>query len=54
MKEWTVQIISKDGKVTFIHDKNEDRYQLIGIMEVEIEMLKKELIGCVIKEVKNG
>ena len=51
MKDWTVQITSKDGKVNFIYDKNVDRYQLIGLLEVEIEMLKKELIE---QMVKNG
>jgi len=43
---WTFQVIfsKKDGKVDFFYSPVFDRYQLIGILEVEIERLKKEMI----------
>lgn len=49
-KAWTVQIVSDGKNVKFIYDKNVNRYELIGLMEVELNILKKELIENMIKK----
>jgi hypothetical protein len=44
--EWTVVIKSESsGEVKFMYDNNVDRYKLLGLLEVEIEMIKRELLG---------
>ena len=43
-KGWQVIIKeAEDGSVNFIYDGSVDRYKLIGLLEVEVEVLKKEL-----------
>jgi len=50
-KEWLIQIIGRaDGKVDFIYDKNVNQYQLIGLLEIELGLLKKGLIDNMVKE----
>lgn len=47
---WSVTIRENDnGTVSFIYDKNVDRYKFIGLMEVEIEIMKKEMIASMHK-----
>lgn len=47
---WSVTIRENDdGTVSFIYDKNVDRYKLMGLMEVEIEIMKKEMIAAMCK-----
>jgi len=47
---WTVVISEKDdGTVSFLYDGKVDRYKLIGLMEVEIDMMRKELIQNMMK-----
>lgn len=49
-EKWQVIIQNDDKGTKFIYDKNVDKYKLIGLMEVEIDMLKKELIASMIKK----
>lgn len=43
--DWTITIIKKDGNVNFIYDKNVNRYELIGLLETELHLLKNEILG---------
>lgn len=43
-KGWSVIITEDDGEVKFIFDGDVDMYRLIGLFEVEIELMKKKLL----------
>jgi len=43
-QNWTVMIQKVGDDVKFIYDSNVNRHMLIGLMEVEIDLLKQELI----------
>jgi hypothetical protein len=47
--EWTATIRKDKDGVKFIYDGNVDRYQLIGLMEVELDVLKQELVKNILK-----
>jgi len=43
-QNWTVMIQKVGEDVKFIYDSNVNRHMLIGLLEIELEILKKELI----------
>lgn len=47
--EWTATITKDKDGVKFIYDGKVDLYELIGLMEVELEVLKKELVNNILK-----
>lgn len=47
---WTVTIEKTKDSVNFLYEGNVNRYTLIGLMEVEIDMLRKELLQAIRKK----
>jgi len=41
---WTLQISLKNGELDLFYSPRFDRYQVIGVLEVETERLKEELL----------